>query len=1081
MYRSDFLSSKFGIVFDDLYNFEGLKKLDKAFIKFLSQRDAQIKTLLLNARINSQGYDAEFSIRLSRLFEVFLVELFNIDRENFSLKDRHHKLAKLNQVKVEFVKRDVAKRFNISPPDFDATKFRDKFNLNFNDIDEIEISFAEQIFHLINRSSFNQDHFDQFSNYAAWALYSDQGRRFHRFGSLFKLPSKIDRENLVNNDTIYKKPLGQIIDNGFNLSDHGHSLNQALDQANYCLFCHKQNKDSCRSGLKENPGCPLDQKISEMNLLKAEGLSIASLAIAVLDNPMIAGTGHRICNDCMKSCIFQKQDPVNIPQIESRILKDVLSLPYGFEIYSLLTRWNPLNLSNPYIKPATNKNILICGLGPAGFTLALLLLNQGHNVVAIDGLKIEPLNPKISGRDKYQNFTSFEPIKYLDQIYEPLSSRSIGGFGGVVEYGITSRWDKNYLKIIRLLLERRQNFKMYGGLRFGSSITEKIAFEDYGFDHVALCIGAGAPKIIDFTNNFAKGVRLASDFLMSLQLTGAFREDLLSNLQIRMPIIVIGGGLTAVDCAVEVQKYYYVQIRKFVTRLNQVGKERLFQDLTLEEKNIADEFISDFELLKNLKDQEVFPKVKIIYRKSIQESPAYQLNHQELQEALNQNIEFIENATPIEALIDDFGHIKSLKCSDGKNYDCRSLIVAAGTTANISPVREDGLDLPLNNGYFTSLNNFKFINKIDQDNRAVSFLGDLHKSYEGNVVHAMTSAKEAYKEIEQLIQKRPVANHNLFQKIDEDFVVKIEKIEKLSDYVTEITIKAPLLTKKTSPGQIFRLQNYHQYAQIIDGQIMAMEGIAITALNIDHKKGTISGILLNYGGSTSLVNNFKAKEPCIFMGPSGRGTEIPKNETILVIGAGRGNQPLSVLSKLFTQNNCKVIFIAGYKKNEYIVRQKEIEEFSYRAIFTIEEKPALKTFKSSTIAYQGTIIDFLKNHDFGDLKIDRLFVIANDILMDEVAKIRHTKLNKTLANAKIAIASLNSSMQCMLKGVCAQCLQKRNNSDGKAEYFYSCANQDQDMDTFDFVHLRNRCQQNSASEKLTRIWIEHLKSQTTSA
>ena len=31
----------------------------------------------------------------------------------------------------------------------------------------------------------------------------------------------------------------------------------------------------------------------------------------------------------------------------------------------------------------------------------------------------------------------------------------MAGFGGVAEYGITVRWDKNFLKIIRLLLERR--------------------------------------------------------------------------------------------------------------------------------------------------------------------------------------------------------------------------------------------------------------------------------------------------------------------------------------------------------------------------------------------------------------------------------------------------------------------------------------------------------------------------------------------------------------------------------------------------------------------------------------------------
>jgi len=65
-------------------------------------------------------------------------------------------------------------------------------------------------------------------------------------------------------------------------------------------------------------GCPLEEKISEFHTLKAQGQAISALAVIVIDNPTVAATGHRICNDCMKACIYQKQEPVNIPQIESR-------------------------------------------------------------------------------------------------------------------------------------------------------------------------------------------------------------------------------------------------------------------------------------------------------------------------------------------------------------------------------------------------------------------------------------------------------------------------------------------------------------------------------------------------------------------------------------------------------------------------------------------------------------------------------------------------------------------------------------------------------------------------------------------
>src|SRR5258708_10289761 len=105
-------------------------------------------------------------------------------------------------------------------------------------------------------------------------------------------------------------------------------------------------------------------------MVKARGEPLAALGIIAVDNPMAAATGHRICNDCMKSCIYQKQQPVNIPQIETSILMDVLALPYGFEIYGLLTRWNPLNVARPHALPYNGKDVLVVGLGPAGYTLA---------------------------------------------------------------------------------------------------------------------------------------------------------------------------------------------------------------------------------------------------------------------------------------------------------------------------------------------------------------------------------------------------------------------------------------------------------------------------------------------------------------------------------------------------------------------------------------------------------------------------------------------------------------------------------------------------------------------------------------
>ena len=95
-----------------------------------------------------------------------------------------------------------------------------------------------------------------------------------------------------------------------------------------------------------------------------------------------------------------------------------------------------------------------------------------------------------------------------------------------------------------------------------------------GFDHVALCAGAGRPTVIPMPNNLAPGVRQASDFLMALQLTGAAKTDSIANLTVRLPVVVIGGGLTAIDTATESLAYYPVQVEKFLSRYETLVAER---------------------------------------------------------------------------------------------------------------------------------------------------------------------------------------------------------------------------------------------------------------------------------------------------------------------------------------------------------------------------------------------------------------------------------------------------------------------------------------------------------------------------
>ncbi|WP_221894651.1 hypothetical protein [Bathymodiolus japonicus methanotrophic gill symbiont] len=335
-------------------------------------------------------------------------------------------------------------------------------------------------------------------------------------------------------------------------------------------------------------GCPLEEKISEMYVLKRQGDNIGALSIVMIDNPMCPGTGHRICNDCMKGCIYQKTEPVDIPQIETNVLTDVLFMPWGFEIYSLLSRWNPLNIKRPYMLPHNGKNVLVAGMGPAGYTLAHYLLNEGFAVVGIDGLKIEPLSTSLTGDSQ----TVPSPIRDFNDLYDELDKRVMLGFGGVAEYGITVRWDKNFLKAIYLNLLRQQTFRCYGGVRFGGTLTINDAW-DLGFDHIAIASGAGKPTVIGIKNNLVRGIRKASDFLMARQLSGAAKESSLANLQVRLPAGVI---VTAVDTTTELLAYYPVQVSKILHRYENIlavyGEDSVRQAYDEEELQILDEFLA---------------------------------------------------------------------------------------------------------------------------------------------------------------------------------------------------------------------------------------------------------------------------------------------------------------------------------------------------------------------------------------------------------------------------------------------------------------------------------------------------------
>ena len=149
----------------------------------------------------------------------------------------------------------------------------------------------------------------------------------------------------------------------------------------------------------------------------------------------------------------------------------------------------------------------------------------------------------------------------------------MAGFGGVAEYGITVRWDKNFLKVIRLLLERRAQFAHVRRRALRRHARPSTTPSRWASTTSRCARARAGRRCSTCPNGLARGVRTASDFLMALQLTGAAKRESIANMQVRLPVVVIGGGLTAIDTATESLAYYPVQVEKFLARYEALVRE----------------------------------------------------------------------------------------------------------------------------------------------------------------------------------------------------------------------------------------------------------------------------------------------------------------------------------------------------------------------------------------------------------------------------------------------------------------------------------------------------------------------------
>jgi NAD(P)H-flavin reductase len=464
--------------------------------------------------------------------------------------------------------------------------------------------------------------------------------------------------------------------------------------------------------------------------------------------------------------------------------------------------------------------------------------------------------------------------------------------------------------------------------------------------------------------------------------------------------------------------------------------------------------------------------------------------------------------------VDQYGHTAALKLTrhlfdeaTGKisvsgepvRLPARSILVAAGTQPNTVLGREDPDNVFLDGKWFQAVDEdgkpvkpervakpkeARVLMSLREDGRGISFFGDLHPSFAGNVVKAMASAKQGYPVVSRVLATREAAEPTpdaLLRRLNSELRAVVHDVVRLTPNIVEVIVKAPLAARAFEPGQFYRLQNFETLAPRAKGTTLAMEGLALTGASVDRDKGHLSTIVLEMGGSSDLCAILKPGEPVVLMGPTGTPTETPGKETVLLIGGGLGNAVLFSIGQQLRASGSRTVYFAGYKKIVDRYKVEEIEKAADVVIWCCDEAPGFTPGRVQDKAFVGNIVDAICAYGRGDLDdpeiplnlVDRLVVIGSDAMMGAVARARHNVLAPYLKHGHKAIGSINSPMQCMMKEICAQCLQLHKDPvTGEETVVFSCFNQDQSLDHVDWGNLRTRLSQNGVQEKLTKLWID---------
>ena len=191
-------------------------------------------------------------------------------------------------------------------------------------------------------------------------------------------------------------------------------------------------------------------------------------------------------------------------------------------------------------------------------------------------------------------------------------------------------------------------------------------------------------------------------------------------MHVRLPVVVIGSSLTAIDTATESLRVFIPCRSRRCCRVTAARARawrsgcahRVERRRAQHRRPVSLPRARDSRRAGKGRIRKTAPRilellqswggVTIAYRRRLIDSPSYTLNHEEVEKALEEGIRFAEGLTPLAVKLDPYGHARALKVvvqrrtDEGKWVEesetelaAKTILVAAGTQPNTVLARED--------------------------------------------------------------------------------------------------------------------------------------------------------------------------------------------------------------------------------------------------------------------------------------------------------------------------------------------------------------------------------------------------------